>query len=123
MSVLTYKFKNKNYELKKEDNMKTEQKNTKPGSGFKEINWDNFKVFEWYLIHVKDEAETFLSIMINEKESLALNKKHCFKIKKYEFKQKFLIKIFNDLQYTIYDLETKTKRNVEGTELIKMLGE
>lgn len=122
METLTYKFKNKNYELKKEENMKTKQKiTTKPG--FKEINWDNFKLFEWYLIHVKDEAETFLSIMINEKESLTLNKKHCFKIKKYEFKQKFLIKIFNDLQYTIYNLETKTKRNVEGTELIKMLGE
>lgn len=121
METLTYKFKNKNYELKKEENMKTKQKITKPG--FKEINWDNFKLFEWYLIHVKDEAETFLSIMINEKESFTLNKKHCFKIKKYEFKQKFLIKIFNDLQYTIYNIETKTKRNVEGTELIKMLGE
>lgn len=121
METLTYKFKNKIYELKKEDNMKTEQKFTKNKS--KEINWDNFKLFEWYLIHVKDEADTFLSIMINEKESLTINKKHCFKIKKYEFKQKFLIKIFNDLQYTIYNLETKTKRNIEGSELIKILGE
>lgn len=122
METLTYKFKNKIYELKKEDNnMKTEQKFIKNRS--KEINWDNFELFEWYLIHVKDEAETFLSIMINEKESLTINKKHCFKIKKYEFKQKFLIKIFEDLTYTIFNFETKTKRNIEGTELIEMLGE
>ena len=49
------------------------------------------------------EAETEKALLINTTLSgyVWVNKKHCYKSKKYQFKPVFLIKVFNEMTYNI----------------------
>ena len=48
------------------------------------------------------EAETEKALLINTLNGyIWINKKHCYKSKKYQFKPVFLIKIFNEMSYNI----------------------
>ena len=48
------------------------------------------------------EAETEKALLINTLNGyIWINKKHCYKSKKYQFKPVFLIKIFNEMTYNI----------------------
>lgn len=65
------------------------------------INWDNNYLQEIFYDNV--EAETEKALLINTTLSglIWVNKKHCYKSKKYQFKPVFLIKVFNELTYNI----------------------
>lgn len=64
------------------------------------INWDNNYLQEIFYDNV--EAETEKALLINTLSGLIwVNKKHCYKSKKYQFKPVFLIKVFNELTYNI----------------------
>ena len=65
------------------------------------INWDNNYLQEIYFDNV--EAETDKALLINTTLSglIWVNKKHCYKSKKYQFKPVFLIKVFNEMTYNI----------------------
>lgn len=89
---------------KKEGNMET--KNYKTGNEVSvnkklNINWDSNYLQEIFFDNV--EAETDKALLINTTLSglIWVNKKHCYKSKKYQFKPVFLIKVFNDLTYNI----------------------
>ena len=91
---------------KKEENMET--KNYKTGKEVSvnkkyknNINWDNNYLQEIYFDNV--EAETDKALLINTTLSglVWVNKKHCYKSKKYQFKPVFLIKVFNEMTYNI----------------------
>ena len=89
---------------KKEENMETKKYKTgKEVSVNKKlnINWDNNYLQEIYFDNV--EAETDKALLINTTLSglIWVNKKHCYKSKKYQFKPVFLIKVFNELTYNI----------------------
>ena len=95
-----------NYINKKEGNMET--KNYKTGKEVSvnkklNINWENNYLQEIYFENV--EAETEKALLINSTLSglIWVNKKHCYKSKKYQFKPVFLIKVFNEM---IYNIET-----------------
>ena len=48
------------------------------------------------------EAETEKALLINTLNGyIWINKKHCYKSKKYQFKPVFLIKVFNEMTYNI----------------------
>lgn len=79
---------------KKEEEMKNKKyKNN--------INFDNNYLQEIYFENV--EAETEKALLINTTLSglIWVNKKHCYKSKKYQFKPVFLIKVFNEMNYNI----------------------
>lgn len=89
---------------KKEENMET--KNYKTGKEVSvnkklNINWDNNYLQEVFFDNV--EVETDKAVLINTTLSglIWVNKKHCYKSKKYQFKPVFLIKVFNELTYNI----------------------
>lgn len=89
---------------KKEENMETKKYKTgKEVSVNKKlnINWDNNYLQEIYFDNV--EAETDKALLINTTLSglIWVNKKHCYKSKKYQFKPVFLIKVFNEMSYNI----------------------
>ena len=65
------------------------------------INWENNYLQEVFYENV--EVETDKAILINTTLSglIWVNKKHCYKSKKYQFKPVFLIKVFNELTYNI----------------------
>ena len=91
---------------KKEGNVET--KNYKTGKEVSvnkklNINWENNYLQEIYFENV--EAETEKALLINSTLSglIWVNKKHCYKSKKYQFKPVFLIKVFNEM---IYNIET-----------------
>ena len=65
------------------------------------INWDNNYLQEIPFENV--EAETEKALLINTTLSgyIWVNKKHCYKSKKYQFKPVFLIKVFNEMTYNI----------------------
>ena len=64
------------------------------------INFDNNYLQEIPFENV--EVETEKALLINTLSGLIwVNKKHCYKSKKYQFKPVFLIKIFNEMTYNI----------------------
>lgn len=88
---------------KKEEN--TETKNYKTGKEVSvnkklNINWDNKYLQEVHFENV--EVETEKALLINTLSGLIwVNKKHCYKSKKCQFKPVFLVKVFNELTYII----------------------
>ena len=64
------------------------------------IDFDNNYLQEIHFENV--EAETEKALLINTWSGyIWINKKHCYKSKKYQFKPVFLIKIFNEMTYNI----------------------
>ena len=64
------------------------------------INFDNNYLQEIPFENV--EVETEKAILINTLHGyIWINKKHCYKSKKYQFKPVFLIKVFNEMSYNI----------------------
>ena len=64
------------------------------------INFDNNYLQEIPFENV--EVETEKALLINAIcGNVWVNKKHCYKSKKYQFKPVFLIKVFNEMNYNI----------------------
>ena len=64
------------------------------------INFDNNYLQEIPFENV--EVETEKALLINTLSgNVWVNKKHCYKSKKYQFKPVFLIKVFNEMNYNI----------------------
>ena len=64
------------------------------------INFDNNYLQEIPFENV--EVETEKALLINTLNGyIWVNKKHCYKSKKYQFKPAFLIKVFNEMTYNI----------------------
>ena len=94
-----------NEKLQKKE-VKMETKNYKTGKEVSvnkklNINWENNYLQEIPFENV--EAETEKALLINTTLSgyIWVNKKHCYKSKKYQFKPVFLIKVFNEMTYNI----------------------
>lgn len=93
-----------NFTKKEGNNMET--KNYKTGKEVSvnkklNINWDNNYLQEIYFQDVEAETEKALLIDTTLSGLIWVNKKHCYKSKKYQFKPVFLIKVFNELTYNI----------------------
>ena len=92
--------------IKKEGNMETKKYKTgKEVSVNKKlnINFDNNYLQEIPFENVEVETEKALLINTTLSGHIWVNKKHCYKSKKYQFKPVFLIKVFNEM---IYNVET-----------------
>lgn len=90
--------------FKKEGNMETKKYKTgKEVSVNKKlnINFDNNYLQEVYFENVEVETEKALLINTTLSGLIWVNKKHCYKSKKYQFKPVFLVKIFNEMNYNV----------------------
>ena len=67
------------------------------------INWDNNYLQEIPWENVLVETDKAVLIDTTLSGHIWVNKKHCYKSKKYQFKPVFLIKVFNEM---IYNIET-----------------
>ena len=65
------------------------------------INFDNNYLQEIPFENVEVETEKALLINTTWSGFIWVNKKHCYKSKKYQFKPVFLIKVFNEMNYNI----------------------
>ena len=65
------------------------------------INFDNNYLQEIPFENVEVETEKALLINTTLSGYIWVNKKHCYKSKKYQFKPVFLIKVFNEMNYNI----------------------
>ena len=67
------------------------------------INWDNnyLKEIPWEDVVVETDKAVLIDTALSG--HIWVNKKHCYKSKKYQFKPVFLIKVFNEM---IYNIET-----------------
>lgn len=65
------------------------------------INFDNNYLQEIYFENVEVETEKALLISSTLSGLIWVNKKHCYKSKKYQFKPVFLIKVFNEMTYNV----------------------
>ena len=65
------------------------------------INFDNNYLQEVPFENVEVETEKALLINTTLSGLIWVNKKHCYKSKKYQFKPVFLIKVFNEMTYNI----------------------
>lgn len=65
------------------------------------INFDNNYLQEVYFDNVEVETEKALLINTTLSGLIWVNKKHCYKSKKYQFKPVFLVKVFNEMNYNI----------------------
>lgn len=65
------------------------------------INFDNNYLQEIYFDNVEVETEKALLISSTLSGLIWVNKKHCYKSKKYQFKPVFLIKVFNEMTYNV----------------------
>lgn len=65
------------------------------------INFDNNYLQEIPFENVEVETEKALLINTTLSGYIWVNKKHCYKSKKYQFKPVFLIKIFNEMTYNV----------------------
>lgn len=65
------------------------------------INFDNNYLQEIPFENVEVETEKALLINTTLSGYIWVNKKHCYKSKKYQFKPVFLIKVFNEMAYNI----------------------
>lgn len=89
---------------KKEKNMET--KNYKTGKEVSvnkklNINFDNNYLQEVHFENVEVETEKALLINTTLSGLIWVNKKHCYKSKKYQFKPVFLVKVFNEMTYNV----------------------
>lgn len=89
---------------KKEGNMET--KNYKSGKEVSvnkklNINFDNNYLQEISFENVEVETEKALLINTTLSGLIWVNKKHCYKSKKYQFKPVFLVKVFNEMTYNV----------------------
>ena len=84
--------------IKKEENMKEKEK-----TQYKKlnINFNNNYLKEIYFADVEVETEKALLINTYWSGRIWVNKNHCYKSKKYQFKPVFLIKVFNEMAYNI----------------------
>ena len=90
--------------IKKEGNMETKKYKTgKEVSVNKKlnINFDNNYLQEIPFENVEVETEKALLINTTLSGYIWVNKKHCYKSKKYQFKPVFLIKVFNEMTYNV----------------------
>ena len=94
--------------IKKEGNMETKKYKTgKEVSVNKKlnkklnINWDNNYLQEVPFENVVVETDKAVLIDTALNGHIWVNKKHCYKSKKYLFKPVFLIKVFNEMTYII----------------------
>lgn len=90
--------------IKKEGNMETKKYKTgKEVSVNKKlnINYDNNYLQEIHFENVEVETEKALLINTTLSGLIWVNKKHCYKSKKYQFKPVFLIKVFNEMNYNV----------------------
>ena len=89
--------------IKKEGIVKT--KNYKTGkevSVNKKLNIDFDNNYLQEIPFEKIEVETEEALLINTiSGNIWVNKKHCYKSKKYQFKPVFLIKVFNEMNYNV----------------------
>ena len=65
------------------------------------INFNNNYLQEIPFENVEVETEKALLINTTLSGYIWVNKKHCYKSKKYQFKPVFLIKVFNEMTYSI----------------------
>lgn len=65
------------------------------------INFDNNYLQEIPFENVEVETEKALLINTTLSGYIWVNKKHCYKSKKYQFKPVFLIKVFNEMTYNV----------------------
>lgn len=65
------------------------------------INFDNNYLQEIPFENVEVETEKALLINTSLSGHIWVNKKHCYKSKKYQFKPVFLIKVFNEMTYNV----------------------
>lgn len=65
------------------------------------INFDNNYLQEIPFENVEVETEKALLISSTLSGLIWVNKKHCYKSKKYQFKPVFLIKVFNEMTYNV----------------------
>ena len=89
---------------KKEEKMETKKYKTgKEVSVNKKlnINFDNNYLQEIPFENVEVETEKALLINTTLSGLIWVNKKHCYKSKKYQFKPVFLIKVFNEMTYNV----------------------
>lgn len=89
---------------KKEEKMET--KNYKTGKEVSvnkklNINWDNNYLQEIPFENIEAETEKALLINTTLSGHIWVNKKHCYKSKKYQFKPVFLVKVFNEMTYNV----------------------
>ena len=88
---------------KKEEKMKTKKYKTgKEVSVNKKLNIDFDNNYLQEIPFENVEVETEKALLINTLAGKVwLNKKHCYKSKKYQFKPVFLVKVFNEMTYNI----------------------
>ena len=65
------------------------------------INWDNnyLKEIPWEDVVVETDKAVLIDTTLSG--HIWVNKKHCYKSKKYQFKPVFLVKVFNEMTYNI----------------------
>ena len=81
------------------------------------IDFDNNYLQE---IHFKNvEVETEEALLINTLSgNVWVNKKHCYKSKKYQFKPVFLIKVFNEMNYNIVNYgDPDVPKSIKGANI------
>ena len=81
------------------------------------IDFDNNYLQE---IHFKNvEVETEEALLINTLSgNVWVNKKHCYKSKKYQFKPVFLIKVFNEMTYNIVNYgDPDVPKSIKGANI------
>ena len=81
------------------------------------INFDNNYLQEIPFKNV--EVETEEALLINTLSgNVWVNKKHCYKSKKYQFKPVFLIKIFNEMNYKLINYINPDKPvSIKGADI------
>ena len=106
--------------LKKEGIVETKKYKTgKEVSVNKKLNidFDNNYLQE---IHFKNVlVETDEALLINTLSgNVWVNKKHCYKSKKYQFKPVFLIKVFNEMNYKVINYTNPDKPvSIKGADI------
>ena len=81
------------------------------------INFDNNYLQEIPFKNV--EVETEEALLINTLSgNVWVNKKYCYKSKKYQFKPVFLIKIFNEMSYKIVNYgDPDEPKSIKGADI------
>ena len=81
------------------------------------INFDNNYLQEIPFKNV--EVETEEALLINTLSgNVWVNKKYCYKSKKYQFKPVFLIKVFNEMSYNIVNYgDPDEPKSIKGVDI------
>ena len=90
--------------IKKEEIMKVPSRNEdnkKLQNKKLNINFDNNYLQEIPFENIEVETEKALLINTTLSGLIWVNKKHCYKSKKYQFKPVFLVKVFNEMNYNV----------------------